>query len=100
MEIRTRSNVFSRRVIVLGLSGLAMLGVGVGACTAASGAEHQPAQHSSSQHLPHWLHWRYATAGETRSACGKTSKHGIVEWVGKGDSSWLVCPNGAGMEPS
>jgi hypothetical protein len=96
MDIRTRSNVFSRRVVVLGLSALALLGVGVGACTAASASPAHPAGHAK-QHrtLPRGYHYRSIRNPD----CGKDQR-AIIVWADKGDTSVMICHDGKSPELS
>lgn len=100
MEIKTRSNVFSRRVVVISLAAIAALGGTVAVTTAASASAHHPASQSaghSKQHsrLPHGFHYRSIRNPD----CGK-DQHAIIVWADKGDTSVMICRDGKTPELS
>ena len=98
MEINTRNNVFSKRIIVISLSAVALLGGTVAATTAASASAHHPV--SSSKHhqhrtLPRGYHYKSIKNPD----CGK-DQHAIIVWADKADSSVMICRNGSKVETS
>lgn len=96
LEIRTRSNVFSKRFAVISLSAIALLGGGTAFATSSNAAtvHHHPAV---VHQIPKWVHWKYADK-KLAGTCGK-GRPVIIYATGKesgaGDTeSVLVCSNG------
>lgn len=91
MEIRTRSNVFSRRVVVIGLASVALLGGTVAVSTCASASPH----HANVQQMPKGFHYRYVW--HQIDDCGRhnAGQRKVIIWKGSGDKqSALFCPDG------
>ena len=91
-----RSNVYSKRIVIIGLLGIAGLGGTVAATTVAcASTTHASVQHGQHRVLPSGYHYKNLRNPD----CGKDQR-AIIVWADKSDQSVMICRNGSAVEPS
>lgn len=91
-----KSNVYPRKVAVIGLLAIAALGGTVAAVTSAcADSTHANVVHGQHRVLPNGYHYRNIKNPD----CGKDQR-AIIAWADKGDSSVMICRNGSKVETS